>query len=152
MASLRELPPQVLKEWFPQLADGSYEVTSPATEDYNCIAWAAGDSTRKWDPTAIDGRYWPENVSRDCDVNSFIELYRATGGFVPCDDGNLEEGVQKIALYVGLDGEVKHAAVQLPTGLWSSKLGDFEDIQHRLEALEGGGYGWVKHFLKRPRP
>jgi hypothetical protein len=43
-------------------------------------------------------------------------------------------------------------ARQLNTGLWTSKCGDLEDIQHNLEDLEGGdryGYGKVSHFMKR---
>jgi hypothetical protein len=152
MGSLKELAPEVLREWFPRLTDGSYIVTSPPTENYNCIAWAAGDSTQKWDPSPIEGRYWPAHLNRRYDIETFVELYRAVGGFIPCDDGNLEAHVEKIALYAGSDHEVRHAALQLPTGMWTSKLGDFEDIQHTLEVLEGGGYGTVKKFLKRPRP
>jgi hypothetical protein len=151
MGSLKDLPPELLKEWFPQLIEGSYLVTSPASEDYNCIAWSLGDSTRKWDPSPIEGRYWPANLGRRYDVHSFTELYGAVGGFAPCENGDLEAGVEKIALYVGLDNEVKHAALQLPSGMWTSKLGDFEDIQHALEVLEGGGYGFVKQFFKRGR-
>ncbi|MCI0637958.1 MAG: hypothetical protein L0Y72_23715 [Gemmataceae bacterium] len=36
-----------------------------------------------------------------------------------------------------------HAARQLPTGRWSSKLGPSEDIEHDLHALEGEIYGTI---------
>jgi hypothetical protein len=79
-------------------------------------------------------------------------MFKTVGDYVPCDHGELEAGFEKIAIYVGADSEVKHAARQLPSGLWTSKLGDFEDIEHPLFVLEGGAYGWVKRFLKRPTP
>lgn len=28
---------------FPRLTSGNHRITSPATPDYNCIAWAAGN-------------------------------------------------------------------------------------------------------------
>lgn len=151
MASLRNLSAEAKKSWFPQLSEGSYVITSEATESYNCIAWAAGEMTRKWDPSFSDGRFWPPGLCRDFDLGCFIEMYQAQGGYLPCDNGSSEEGFEKIALYVGDDNEVKHAARQLPSGKWTSKLGDFEDIEHDLEALEGGGYGTVKQILKRRR-
>lgn len=151
MASLRELSAVDLEGWFPHLREESFKITSPETEVYNCIAWAAGEDIRKWDPSNVSGRYWPLEVRRGFDLDAFIELYRRTSGYEPCKDGSVEEGFQKIALYVGGDSEVKHAALQLPSGLWTSKLGDFEDIEHTLRALEGGGYGWVRQFLRRNR-
>ena len=41
---------------------------------------------------------------------------------------------------------------QLPNGVWTSKLGKLEDIEHqRLEGLTGGGfaYGSVRMFLRK---
>jgi hypothetical protein len=150
MVSLHNLSPQGQRFWFPHLVEGSFTITSEATESYNCIAWASGGSSRKWDPSLSDGRFWPKGLRRDFDLACFVELYR-TQGYFSCDNGLFEEGFEKIALYVGDDNEVKHAARQLQSARWTSKLGDFEDIEHELEALEGGGYGTVKQFLKRPR-
>jgi hypothetical protein len=45
-----------------------------------------------------------------------------------------------------------HAARQLPTGHWTSKLGESEDIEHRLHDLEGLIYGQVVLVLARTRP
>ena len=33
---------------FPNLEAGNYAVTSPSTPEYNCIAWAAGDTETWW--------------------------------------------------------------------------------------------------------
>lgn len=35
---------------FPNLLKSGYAITSPETIDYNCLAWAAGDTTCVWDP------------------------------------------------------------------------------------------------------
>ena len=35
---------------FPALVGTGYFVTSPATPEYNCIAWAAGETDRWWWP------------------------------------------------------------------------------------------------------
>ncbi len=44
-----------------------------------------------------------------------------------------------------------HVARQLKEGMWTSKLGPDEDIEHNtLDALEGELYGAVTQVLKRP--
>lgn len=58
-------------------------------------------------------------------------------------------GFQKVAFFVGANGVPTHAARQLPSGLWTSKLGEWEDIEHTLHALEGDIYGTVALLLKR---
>jgi hypothetical protein len=54
-----------------------------------------------------------------------------------------------VALYA-LGDEPRHTARQLAQGTWTSKLGRSEDIEHRLEDLEGSLYGKVVKLLKRP--
>jgi hypothetical protein len=68
----------------------------------------------------------------------------------------LEAGFEKIALHAktGLFGELlpTHAAYQLDNGNWTSKLRDFEDIEHmRVGCLDGPQYGTVVQYMKRPR-
>jgi hypothetical protein len=44
----------------------------------------------------------------------------------------------------------EHAARQLGTGRWTSKLGPDEDIEHDdVDALEGDHYGVVVRIMKR---
>src|SRR5258708_6988096 len=65
-----------------------------------------------------------------------------------------DEGFEKIALYSNAQGEFTHAARQKEDGIWTSKLGDWEDIEHRtLSGLSGNApaYGSVAKILKRPR-
>jgi len=49
-------------------------------------------------------------------------------------------------------GAPTHAARQLPSGRWSSKLGPMEDIEHELQDVTGSVYGSVVLVLKRPLP
>ena len=73
-------------------------------------------------------------------------------GYTPCDGDVLEVGQVRIALYATTTGTPTHAARQLPDGRWTSKLGRWEDIEHRLPDLEGESYGAVVQIMKRPTP
>ncbi len=137
---------------FPRLRVDGYSKSSEASEDYNCIAFTADDTTEKWDPDNTPGRYWPEGVPRTLDLQSFIQLFDVEGGYVVCDNESLEDGIEKIAIFWSLSQEVTHAARQLESGAWTSKLGDWEDIEHnKLSSLEGPSYGRVAKIMKRPR-
>ena len=141
---------------FPQLLASRYAVTSEADFLYNCIAWAAGPENTQtwWDPFAIGhGYYWPANLPRNAEVDTFIKLYALEGGYSPCETAELEPGFEKVAIYADHNGEVTHAARQTEDGGWTSKLGEWEDIAHKtLEALCGDepAYGRVAKILKRP--
>jgi hypothetical protein len=139
-----------LEVLFPRLHNSSYQITSPPTETYNCIAWAAGDDNRWWWPDQAKLRYWPTGVPRLETIAVFLQAY-ATLGYIPCQDGTFEMGFEKIALYADDDGP-QHAARQLSNGRWTSKLGELEDIEHDLYALEDSDYGTVVAFMKRTIP
>lgn len=144
MASRDSLPSSSV---FPRLAPDNNEITSPSTPRYNCIAWAAGDAERCWWPDADGVAYWPGGVPRAETVEAFVDAFR-TLGYGPCDDGELEPGHEKVALFAHL-GLPTHAARQLPDGRWSSKLGRSVDIAHALDALDGPLYGAAVLFLRR---
>jgi hypothetical protein len=138
---------------FPNLSAADHEITSAASRLYNCIAWAAGDTQRWWwpDDPRIGYGYWPPGVVREETLNAFIAAYR-TLNYHPCSGPDLEKGFEKIALYVDLIGVPTHAARQLPNGYWTSKLGDFEDIEHKtLDCLNGQLYGSPVIYLRRRR-
>ncbi len=137
-----------LENLFPGLSGTGYVVTSPEDVRYNCAAWAADETDRWWWPD--EDSYWPEGSTREESVAAFVAAY-ATSGFVLCDGPDLEEGYEKIAIYASADGIPTHVAKQLPSGLWSSKLGQLQDIQHRLEDLAGSAYGNCACFLRRER-
>jgi hypothetical protein len=52
----------------------------------------------------------------------------ATLGYQLCEGDALEPAFERIALFADADGRPTHAARQLPSGLWTSKLGKAEDI------------------------
>jgi len=133
---------------FPNLDKEGFSVKSPDTPLYNCIAWAAGETDIFW--WTIDDPYvhWPAGVPMEETISAFQMAY-GTLGYVACNNSDPEPGYEKVALYA-LNGRPKHAARQLENGKWTSKLGEWIDIEHNtLKALEGPHYGYVCSALKR---
>jgi hypothetical protein len=89
-------------------------------------------------------------VPRENTIDAFKLAFGGLG-YQVCDNGDLENGVEKIALYC-LHGQPTHAARQLENGNWTTKFGDFEDVEHSdLGCLIGPGYGDVQVYMKRKR-
>ena len=128
---------------FPGLATTQFEITSPQDPDYNCIAWAAGEQGFWWWP----GRFWPKGVPPAETRLAFIKAF-TTKGYEECAGSELEAGYEKICLYEKL-GRPAHAARQLPSGLWTSKLGMEHDIAHELGGIAGVKYGKPTFFMRR---
>jgi hypothetical protein len=133
---------------FPRLAAHGYTKTSDATPAYNCIAWAANDTTRFWWP-APSG-YWPPKAPRQLRIKAFVLAFQ-TLGYKKCRDGLPEPSYEKVAIYAD-NMKATHAARQLPDGAWTHKMGRNIDIVTNLDAVSGGNYGEVVRFLRRPRP
>ncbi len=139
-----------LEELFPGLAKGGYRVTSPADNNYNCIAWAASDPANWWWPGPnADEEFWPHGVPREVTRAAFQQAFVSLG-YAPCAGADLESGFEKIALFADQRDRPTHAARQLPDGRWTSKLGKKEDVEHALSDLEGAIYGSVVLIMKRP--
>ena len=61
---------------FPTLAKGKYRITSPRDDDYNCIAWAAGDRSNWWWPGPdLVKEYWPPGVPRSETLAAFQAVF-----------------------------------------------------------------------------
>lgn len=139
-----------IEKFFPNLSKDGYSLTSSATPEYNCIAWAAGDEGVWWWPDQNGDYYWPTEISRTETIEVFIKAYESLGYSV-CENATLEDGFEKVAIYADSNGKPTHAARQLYSGNWTSKLGQSEDIKHTtLDGLVGGYYGSVVVILKRP--
>jgi hypothetical protein len=134
---------------FPRLRGADWQVRSQPADLYNCIAWAANETTAWWWPVGPGKTYWPEGVPRVVTLEAFPEAF-ATLGYVVCAGEELEPGFERIALFANDQGVPKHAARQRPDGRWTSKLGKMEDIDHALHDLEGTLYGSVVLVMKRP--
>jgi hypothetical protein len=143
---------QQVREWlesdYPNLKSNGYEITSPDTIDYNCVAWAMEETDTWWWPIPEDESYWLPNVPRQETLEAFIRVFTIVG-YQVCFSPVYETNFQKIAIYV-LNEKPTHVARQLDNGKWTSKLGSNEDIiHHKLEALEGEKYGKVTTIMKR---
>ena len=134
---------------FPALAAGHYTLTSPAVPDYNCVAWAAGESDRWWWPDPQGLNFWPPEIPRLETIDSFRSAFEALG-FAKAHDGQPEPGLEKVALFAR-GGKPTHMARQLENGRWTSKMGQSEDIEHALRDLEGVLYGEVALFMGHPK-
>lgn len=135
---------------FPGLRTAPFRVTSSADHNYNCIAWAAHDARHWWWPVGdAPPIVWPPTAARELTLDAFAAAFR-TLGYVGGADESLEPGWEKVALFADPAGAPTHAARQLTSGQWSSKLGQAEDIEHELRALEGEVYGTVALIVKRP--
>ncbi|SRR5260370_11208106 len=134
---------------FPGLTGTAYQVTSPATARYNCIAWAAADVAQWWEPDPFNQYHWPPGIPRQNVIEAYVALFESLG-YVACDDAGLEQGFEKVAVYCAPNGSPTHAARQLSDGSWTSKLGQSVDITHATVAdLEGVQYGDAVRFFRR---
>ncbi len=160
---------------FPKLKnDKDFSITSKVDPNYNCIAWALHYDNRWLQPCAgcaqkengnfigIEGfectfRWPPEAMipnGSQADHMKIEVLIKAfeCHGFSICENADLEEGYEKVALYFNPSiNEWTHAARQRPTGIWTSKLGTGHDIAHGTPyTIEGPSYGKVLCIMKKP--
>ena len=133
---------------FPRLTAACYRRTSRSDVRYNCVAWAAGDTSHWWQP----GVYWPVPTSRtDYGIGSLERAFQSLG-YEVCRDESFEPGFEKVAIY-GFGFFYTHAARQLPNGKWTNNLGKAEDIEHDSpDDIAGGVYGEVVQFMRRALP
>ena len=139
----------------PGLESSSYEVTSDATDHYNCVAWALGEDDRWWSHNLGDDYFWPDEAPRRESADAYRAMF-ALFGFEACENGGLERDVEKIAIFAG-EGRFTHVARQLRSGRWTSKLGEDCDIEHDLNDLTRRRtpfpqyrYGEIVAFMRRP--
>src|SRR6266516_5297528 len=131
---------------FPYLTRDLYEVVEDQTDNpncanYNCIAFAAGDNTRWWEPDPWGVYWWPIS-KREYTVECYVELFESLR-YHKCICSLKKRRFEKVTLYydpVGcvatvdhpevLPNSPTHAARQFPNGFWRSKLGTWELIEH----------------------
>ena len=140
-----------LESLFPRLAGTEYEITSPRTIEYNCVAWAADNCSKWWWPDPFGQYFWPSGVPREISVESFVWAFRREG-YEPCGSLELEPEYDKVAILVSGSGQPTHMVRQLDNGAWTSKLGRLEDITHSdARDVEGTEYGKIVEVLRRKR-
>lgn len=137
---------------FPHLAHAGFEIVGQPSERYNCIAYAAGDTSQWWEPDGLN--YWPAWATRNESIASLMEVF-AGQGYEVCDAGGgaagEQAGYEKVALYEW-NGKMQHAALQMPDGRWRSKMGRGPVIEHHSpDALSDGIYGRATIIMRRAR-
>jgi len=126
-------------------------ITSPATSEYNCVAWAFNDTRKVWWPE--EDYYWPTPPPVFPTIDTFIETFSLMG-YEQCDSNQFESGFQKIAIFGKSWDEPSHVARQLTNGVWASKMGPLVDIEHDLrQDLTNdfflASYGPVRVIMKK---
>lgn len=142
-----------LEELFPNLVAVGYSPKSEQSRVYNCIAYAAGDESRRWEGFREGGYHWPDGAQEGHSLEALVSAFHALG-YSPCENSGLEPDSEKVVIYVDDNGLWSHAAKQCDDGQWTSKLGSLEDIIHRTpEALTGPdpAYGSVACFMSRKK-
>ena len=144
------MPSENLERLFPGLRRESFRVTSPESPEYNCVAWAAGETHRWWDALPEHGVYWPPGAPPIVSLGRPTLLFNRSG-YEEREGVAAEAGSERIALYADDRGSPTHIARQVPSGSWTSKLGALEDIEHTApQILEGANYGKVVCVMGRP--
>ena len=138
-----------IEKAFPDLVTSGYKISSPRDYHYNCIAWAAKNDAKWWWPDPQNIGFWPAEVPREVTLECFISAFESLG-FSICDSQDFEEGYEKIAIFTDSRDIPTHAARQLSSGKWTSKLGRLEDIEHELMGVAGVAYGKISVLLRRP--
>jgi len=73
---------------FPALRGSStFRITSPPSDEYNCIAWSAEDMENWWWPDSMLVCYWPPAIPRAESIAAFVAAYRILG-YVECDSSD----------------------------------------------------------------
>ncbi len=88
---------------FPILKSSGYTISSPATIDYNCIAWAAGNTEAWWWPDPFNQYFWPSEAPREESIDAFVKAFEFLG-YTICPDSEYEKGYEKVAIYSKPDG------------------------------------------------
>ena len=107
---------EIINRAFPKLINEGFEIVGQPTERYNCIAYAAGDTSNVWDnyEDEYEDNYWPAHATRSDHIESLKEVFAGLG-FEEHDDSSSEDNYETVALYEER-GAWKHAAAQMPNG------------------------------------
>lgn len=145
------LTEEELFQIFPNLTKENHRNTSPDDYVYNCMAWACGDTKHWWEPSGEPWHFWI-HTQFSYSIDSHLKAFSIVGFKERSDSDEFEPEFEKVAIYIGADGLPKHFARQKENGLWTSKLGEAQDIEHdTLEAIECDDYGKAEIILKKPR-
>jgi hypothetical protein len=125
------------------------KITHEIDKKYNSVAWAMCDRSKWWEPDPFDIFYWPDNLDRKHTLLVFERLFESHGYRSVGKNDRLEDGCEKVAIFV-LNGRPTHVARQKNSGIWTSKVGKCEEIEHMdLHQLVSEDLGEVATILRR---
>lgn len=154
-----QLNRDALSDVFPDLKnDENFEILSPQTPKYNCIAWAMQFEDRWVSIFEYPGYWWPDGVEKTMSPSALIHAFEAVG-FTLCDNSNWEDGFDKVVLYKKADEDQwTHAARIVSETTEHSKFGPSFDGTHSHNVLcatglgyENQSYGVAYAFMKRSK-
>lgn len=128
---------------FPNSSIEPFEITSPETEEYNCIAWVLDNRSIWIEPD--DSTTWLQNIPNDYLLPSVVKYFEKQG-FEICQKIDYSKDKTLLALFSKDGIEFSHVAKQLNENYWTRKLGFSFDVKHTIFAMEGGCMG-VLRFL-----
>src|SRR5258706_6003834 len=96
---------------FPKLAKKDHLVISNYDACYNCIAFAAGITDKKYWPNWNPDYTWLDSIPHAETLDAFIKFYE-TFGYSGPSNGTFLEGVEKVAIFTDKSGKPTHAAKQ----------------------------------------
>jgi hypothetical protein len=123
------------------------------------MSYVNGDERHWWEPPSGAGygrsfrrrNYWPPNFGGET-LEDWVAIFIAQG-YEKTNNYAIEEGFEKIAIYVDQNDLSPCHVAKSDGRVWKSKLGKSHDIEHAtLDLLEGYGrydYGIVGEVLKR---
>ena len=137
---------------FPRLKDDeNFEILSPKTDEYNCIAWAMQLDDRWVDPDIKPGHWWPNGVAKSISPDALVQAFEAVG-FTIAKDGCIEEGFDKVVLYKDKTEERwTHASRLITESIEHSKFGKLWDGSHSINSITGVIYGIPYSYMKRSK-
>ena len=135
---------------FPLLSnDVNFEILSPRTPIYNCIAWAMQFADRWVDIYDLPGHWWPNGVARNSSPESLVCAFEAVG-FSVTDDDCIEDDFNKVILYKDVaSNEWTHASRLVAESIEHSKFGEAWDGSHSRNSISGDCYGIPYCIMKR---
>ncbi len=135
---------------FPDLKDDvNFEILSPQTPIYNCIAWAMQFDDRWVDPIKVPGHWWPVGVAESMSPEALIQAFQAVG-FTIAIDCKIEHGFDKVILYKNqITDQWTHASRIIKDSVEHSKFGEGWDGCHSINSIKGTIYGVPYCYMKR---
>jgi hypothetical protein len=125
-----------VKRIFPRLKTEDFEVIGGDSPFHNCVG----------DVLNTLGQSIPDPARR---LQSAVNFFEKKGWGV-CENGDLELGLEKLAIYVDTLGRWTHVCLGMPDGRWRHKCGlRGRILTQSARSLEGQLYGTCLHFMMR---